>query len=151
MHISHITNLIRKIIHDGGNRTELQNLVDLATLGYRDGLLRAQVDRLVEEEGLDPLEADVGDIYPEDMERIIDETENYFQSLMTLCEHYVTESKKTSKPDPDLVKLIENVLTGHKVMVDLTKFKLSPPKKSHTNRVKVTLDELSQEFPGLFE
>jgi hypothetical protein len=122
-----IVDLITKIASQAPEHR--QDLIDLATLGYRDGLLAGKVTQITQEEELEPGLLDESDLEEYEVEEVISATEAWFRELMVL------EAKA-------MVKLGGVFPNG----VDLRNFKIG-----QGNRVKIALEDLSKEHPGLFE
>jgi len=82
MHNMHIVDIITKIARQ--NPEHRQELIDLATLGYREGLITGKIKAVAEEEDMDPEELDESELLPQEIDEIIESTENWFRELMTL-------------------------------------------------------------------
>jgi hypothetical protein len=116
----HIVDIITKIATQ--NPELRQELIDLTTLGYREGLISGKLNSIIEDEEMEPDEVDVSDLLPAEMKEIINETENWFRSLMTLN--------------------ARAMVAAHDVMA---------PIPLHANRLQIAMDQLAAENPGLFD
>ena len=82
MHNMHIVDIITKIAQQ--NPEHRQELIDLATLGYRDGLITGKLNSIAESEAMEPDELGEDELLPQELDEITESTENWFRELMTL-------------------------------------------------------------------
>ena len=147
MHNMHIVDIISKIAQQ---KPELrQDLIDLATLGYRDGLIQGKLNEIANTEDMDPSDIDEGDLAPSEMDEIIEDSENWFRNLMMYEARNMVENgseieRETAQRYLDVLRKF-----GRGAKVDFSKFSM---KKFHTNnRVAAAMEDLMKENPGLFE
>jgi hypothetical protein len=177
MHNMHIVDIITKIARQ--NPEHRQELIDLATLGYRDGLITGKLNSIAESEAMDPEELDESELLPQEVDEIIESTENWFRELMTLNakdmvssydeevreagEEYLQQSgqsddmqerkKKVLGPMLNKVNLTEfmkNFNAGKADALDAL-FGNLQHSPAPRNRVKADMDKLNKENPGLFD
>lgn len=158
MHNMHIVDIITKIARQ--NPEHRQELIDLATLGYRDGLITGKIKAVAEEEDMDPEELDESELLPQEIEDIKQSTENWFRELMMIEAknmnmlngyHNMLSSIEPREVDDmgynEFMKAQGKVdLSG--IINDVKNFLKNA---SSRNRVKADMDKLSEENPGLFD
>jgi hypothetical protein len=156
----HIVDIIIKIA--GQHPEHRQELIDLVTLGYREGLITEKIKAVAEEEDMDPEELDESELLPQEIEDIKQSTENWFRELMMIeaknmnmlnsyhnmlssieprevdDRHEFMEAEVLDQGNVDLSGIINNVKNFLK-------------NASPRNRVKADMDKLSEENPGLFD
>jgi (2Fe-2S) ferredoxin len=69
-----------------------QDIIDIGTLAYRDGLIQGKLNEIAELEDMDPSEIDEGDITPGEMQVIIDTTESWFRGVMAMNARRMVQS-----------------------------------------------------------
>jgi (2Fe-2S) ferredoxin len=178
MHLDQIVSLITKVAAE--HPEARQDIIDIGTLAYRDGLIQGKLNEIAELEDMDPSEIDEGDITPGEMQQIIDTTESWFRGVMAMNarrmvqshdeeereagEQYLREAPPlTPRPlrkgsgDHDLqqdmqFQYIHQVKNIiQSIMGDADLTNFKPTPARATNRVQIHLDELSKENPGLFD
>jgi len=173
MHNMHIVDIITKIARQ--NPEHRQELIDLATLGYRDGLITGKIKAVAEEEDMDPEELDENELLPQELDEITESTENWFRELMMVEAknmnmlneyHDMLNSVEPEEVDGgqeymdmmgyspeefmDAKERAKRLVLGKVDLGEFIKnFKNTSPQPR--NRVKADMDKLNKENPGLFD
>jgi hypothetical protein len=164
MYNTHIVDIITKIATQ--NPEIRQELIDLATLGYREGLIKGKINIIAEDEDIDPSEINPDEMLQEDVEEITEDTENWFRELMELNAKAMLASHDSDEVNGgrEYMKQMRldfyNTRTNDKMIrlneVNLGEFiknvmdqknNVAPPPR---NRVKADMDKLIEENPDLF-
>jgi hypothetical protein len=167
MYNTHIVDIITKIATQ--NPEIRQELIDLATLGYREGLIKGKINIIAEDEDMDPSEINPDEMLQEDVEEITEDTENWFRELMELNAKAMLNSHDSDEVNSgreymrhlrqDLndnvhMRSNDNMIRLNKInlgefienMMNLKNNAAPPPR----NRVKADMDKLIEENPDLF-
>jgi len=159
MHSMHIVDIITKIATQ--NPAHRQELIDLATLGYRDGLISEKLTRIADDEDMDINDLTEADLLPHEVDDVVKETESWFRELMMLNAKAMVASHSEDQQiaGKEYIKQMETVRKNKRNTplqvsgVDLTEFmkNFKPIPARMGNRMKIAMDELSKEHPGLFD
>jgi hypothetical protein len=168
MYNTHIVDIITKIATQ--NPEIRQELIDLATLGYREGLIKGKLNVIAEDEEMDPSEINPDDLLEDDVVAITEDTENWFRELMELNAKAMLNSHNSDEVNGGreyMRRMRQNLndsvdMRSNDNMIRLNKINLgqfienfmnlknnvAPPSR---NRVKADMDKLIEENPDLFE
>ena len=148
--MKHIVDIITKIAAQTPEAR--QELIDLATLGYREGLIQSKINEIAHLQNTEVTNITQEDIEQEDMEEIVQETENWFRNLM------ITTARQMIHSDDEDEKIAarEYLMRSGAAAAELIKQQMINNKirnsiRTGSNRVKASIEELIKENPGLFD
>jgi len=116
-----------------------QPLIDLATLAYRDGVLAEKEILIAEFEELTPDEVH---LTPEELEDVVQKSEDWFRQLMLdtsrdmVARHNEQQQNGFNLSPGALNEFMNN---------------MQPIRALRGNRVKIDMERLAEENPGLFD